>query len=363
MSGTARRIPIVTLLLIGANLLAAFALLVDPGLAFELGFRPDSPNLSDAFSCLFLHANVLHLLGNMVFLAAVGAAVELASGSFRFATVYFFAGIVGVAAHFLVTKRLPEPAPLIGASGAVAGCAGYYSFRYTGLRVPVAPRFAISVAAVTAIWALLQIIGAFVRLGDSGGSAFWAHLGGFAAGILLSLVYRAPDPGQLQLGHEVLAQMNERGPAALAVAARKHLERHPRDVKALWELADAHASLGEGDAEADALLRLLDAVPADEQPEVLRRLAQNGRITRIPSMKRLQLADRHQAFPPLVRALLRSVVEGPKDEPQRPDAMVALIGVERSEHPDRAEALLAELAREYAMHPATELARKRGWLA
>jgi membrane associated rhomboid family serine protease len=354
------RLPIVTLILIGANLLAAFGLLFDPNLAYEFGFRPGQPSLRGVLTSLFLHANVLHLLGNMVFLAAVGAAVELASGSFRFAVVYFFAGVAGVAAHYLVTRRMPEAVPLIGASGCVAGCAAYYSFRYTGLRVPLAPKFALSVAAVTVIWLLLQVVGAFVRLGDSGGGvSFWAHLGGFAAGILLSLVFRAPDLGQVKLGHEVLDQMNARGPAAVVVAAKRHLERHPRDVKALWELADAQGMLSERDAEAETLLKLIDILPEDAQPEAIRRLAQAGWVSLLSPLRRVQLADRH---PDVARALLKSVAEGPKDEPQRPDAILALAGLERETHPARAEVLLKELVADYPLHPAVELARKRGWL-
>lgn len=358
MSGRSR-LPVVTLILIGANLLAAFGLLFDPNLAMSFGFRPDHPSLRGVLTSLFLHANVFHLLGNMVFLAAVGAAVELASGSFRFAVVYFFAGVAGVAAHYLVTRRMPDPMPLIGASGCVAGCAAYYSFRYTSLRVPLAPKVALSVAAVTVIWLLLQVVGAFVRLGDSGGVSFWSHLGGFAAGILLSLVFRAPDLGQVKLGHEVLDRMNARGPAAVVVAAKRHLERHPRDVKALWELADAHGMLAERDAEAEVLLQLLDVLPEDAQPEAIRRLAQAGRVTLLTPLRRVQLADQHKD---VARALLKSVAEGPVEESQRPDAILALAALERESHPARADILLKELAADYPLHPAVELARKRGWL-
>jgi membrane associated rhomboid family serine protease len=355
----------VTLILIGANIVAAFALLISPDLALDLGFLPEHPRLTGALTGLFLHANLFHLLGNMVFLAAVGAAVELATGSFRFATVYFFAGLAGVAVHYAATHNNPHPTPLIGASGAIAGCAAYYSVRYTGLRVPLAPSRALSVAAVTAIWLVLQVVGAFVRFGDpGGGTSYWAHLGGFAAGVLLSLVFRAPDLGQIRLRHEVLERMNDRGPGALVVAANRHLEKHPRDPKGLWELASAQRLLGERDAEADALVRLLEVVGEDEYPEILRRLCQAGRVTRIPTLRRLQFADRvREAAPAVSRALLRSVVDGEKEEAQRPDAMLALASLERDEAPARAEELLGELAREYPLHPATELARKRGWIA
>src|SRR5208282_863903 len=121
-----------------------------------------------------------------------------------------------VLCHFLITGHNPDALPLIGASGCIAGCAAYYSVRYVGLKVAIAPKFSLSVAAVTGIWVVLQVIGAFVRFGEPGGVSFASHLGGFAAGIVMGLLFRAPDLGQIQLGHEVLEQMNNRGPAAAA---------------------------------------------------------------------------------------------------------------------------------------------------
>jgi membrane associated rhomboid family serine protease len=345
----------VTLLLIAANLLAAYGLLFDPYLAREFGFRADLPEVRDAFTSLFLHANVLHLLGNLVFLAAVGAAVEVASGSLRFAIVYFVAGLAGVGVHLLATHRLGSPFPLIGASGCVAGCAAYYSFRYTSQRISVVPRFALSVAAITGVWVVLQVAGAFIRIGESGGVSYWSHLGGFAAGILLSVIFRAPDAAQVQLDHALLDQMNARSPAAAFVAAQRHLEQHPGDRKALREAAEAQAALGDPQAEAKALVTWLGGSP-DEGPEVLRRLAEIGHITELPTLRRLQLADR---YPEVARVLLRSVVEGPVDDPQRPDALLAMAAHEESE--EARQKWVDELVGRYPMHPATDVARKRGW--
>ncbi len=299
------RLPVVTLLLIGANLLAAFLLVMNPEFVMDYGFRSESPRPRDALTALFLHANLVHLLGNMVFHAAVGAAVELATGSFRFASVYFLSGIFGVLAHYLVTRRLADPQPLVGASGCIAGCAAYYSVRYTALRVPLAPNVAVPVAAVTAIWLALQVVGAFVRLGDASGSgaSFWAHLGGFGAGVLLSLVYRAPDLMQVELGHEVLERMNDRGPAALAHAAQEHLRQHPNDPKALRDLAQAMETLEEPEEELKALLKLMEVLPETEQPWVLERLCELKRATALPALRRMLLADRLKGVcPELARA-------------------------------------------------------------
>lgn len=359
-----KRVPLVTLILIGGNILAAFALFVYPDFGTSFGFRSNHPSFFSALSSLFFHANLFHLLGNMVFLAAVGAAVELSTGSLRFAAVYFISGLVGVGFHYAATRTHQDPAPLIGASGCIAGCAAYYSVRYTRLKVLVAPHLGLSVAGVTAIWAALQIIGAFVHFGDGlGGASYWSHVGGFIAGMLLSFAFRTPDLGHLQLRHEALAQMNLRGPDAMATAAKRHLEAHPNDAKILAELAEAQRQLGDGDEEAETLLRLLEVAPEADRADILRRLCQAGRVTKLNPLRRLQLADGcREAAPGVAKALLRSVVEGAKNEAQRPDAMLALAALERSESPEKAEQLLAELRETYPLHPAVDLARTRGWL-
>jgi membrane associated rhomboid family serine protease len=357
------RLPIVTLILIAANLFAAFALAFDAELAMDLGFNPRNPSFLTVLTSLFLHQNLLHLLGNMVFLAAVGAAVELATGSARFLIVYLFSGLLGVLVHFLFTMSFKEPAVLIGASGAVAGCAGYYSVRYIGLKVPVAPKKGISVAVVTAVWLLLQFVGAFVHIGSQSSVSFMAHIGGFLGGLLLSVVFRAPDIGQRKLGHAVLDQMNERGPAAVALAARQHLKEHPGDVRALRDLAEAEKQLAHPIAEIQTLFKLMEVLPESEQKEPLVRLAELGKLEVLPSLRRTLIADRcRQSDTDLARLLLQSVVDGPESDPQIPDAMLALAALEMEVNPDRAEQVLKQLEAKFPLHPTVNLARHRGWL-
>lgn len=354
--------PVVTLILVAANMLAAFGLLFNPDLAYQFGFRPDQPSARGALTSMFLHANVLHLLGNMVFLAAVGSAVEMATGSFRFASVYFLSGLFGVALHFMMTRRLVEPEPYIGASGCIAGCVAYYTFRYQAMRVPLVPKVAMPVMAITGMWLLLQVVGAFVRLGESGGTAFWAHIGGFVSGILLSLVFRAPDLGMARLGHEAIEKMGERGPAAVQAMARRHLKSHPRDPKALWELARSSEALNDQTSEVPALTQLVDLLPPMDQAEALLRLCSLGRAGEIPALRRTMLADGFKkTHPNLARALLQSVIEE-REGGQRPDALLALAALEREQRPAEANALLADLQRDYPLHPAVDLARKRGWI-
>ncbi|MBN9502112.1 MAG: hypothetical protein BGO01_10790 [Armatimonadetes bacterium 55-13] len=366
------RLPIVTLLLIAANLFAAFAVAIsaqgslgaEPEMVTAFGFNPQKPNLLTAFTNLFLHQNLLHLLGNMVFLAAVGAAVELATGSARFATVYFVSGLMGVVAHYIFTRSLSQAPILVGASGCVAGCAAYYSVRYTHLKVPVAPKRGLSVAMVTGVWLALQFVGAFVHIGESAAVSFWAHIGGVLGGLLLSAIFRAPDLGQARLGHAVLDQMNERGPAAVALAARQHLKEHPNDIRALRQLAEAERQLAHPAAEVSALVKLLEILPESEQPDPIRRLDELEKLATLPCLRRTLLADRfRESEPTVARLLLVSVIEGVQDDPQVPEAMLALASMELPENPDKAQEILTRLQDRYPLHPTVELAKHRGWLS
>lgn len=358
------RIPVVTLSLIVANLFASFAVAFNGDLVLDWGFNPRDPGLLTLPTSLFLHQNLLHLLGNMVFLAAVGAAVELATGSVRFLLVYLVSGFLGVLAHFLFTAGQREPAILIGASGSIAGCAAYYSVRYIGLKVPVAPRRGLSVAVVTVVWLILQFVGAFVNIGTEASVSFWAHIGGFLGGLLLSLVFRAPDLGQRKLGHEVLDRMNERGPAAVALAARQHLKEHPGDVRALRDLADAERQLSHLDAEFDALQDLLKVGSLEDQGDVLLRMSELNKLGSLQSVRRIQLADHLGAIRPEVsRVLLESILEGPASDQQIPEAMLALAALERQHEPERASQILEDLRAKFPLHATVEVARHRGWIS
>ena len=347
-------------------MLVAFFLAVrDQDLWIQYGFNPNYPTLLDAFASLFIHTNLLHLLGNMLFLAAVGAAVELAAGSVRFTIVYFAGGLAGVLVHLLVLRKVPEAPILIGASAAVASCVAYYAVRYSRFRVPLMPGKGVSVAAVTAVWVLLQVAGAMFRVGDNDAAvAYWAHLGGFSAGLLLSVLFQAPRMADLELGHEVLRQMNERSAGAALTAADVHLGSYPKDVSGLRQKAEAQARLGDREQEAGTLLILLDKLPESQQGEVLSRLGELGFLTRMPALRRTLLAERFKASDPAVaEQLLKSVLEDQKGEAQRPDALLAMASLQIESGSGSAKGYLDELVREHPLHPATELARARGWVA
>jgi hypothetical protein len=208
------------------------------------------------------------------------------------------------------------------------------------------------------------VLGAFLRFGEQGGTSFWAHIGGFLAGAAMSFAFKAPDLQQVKLGHEVLDRMNDRGPAATAFAAEMHLKKHPQDLKAMWELADSQEVQGEKDKASQALLRIFEAGSPEDRLHSLKRLCALQATPLLPTLKRLQAADQYRSeAPEISRALLESVLDDPKAADQRPDVMLSLASLERETNVERANTLIEGLASEYPLHPATELARKRGWIS
>lgn len=358
----ASRVPVVTLALVAVNIAAAYILLLmHPEWVLDYGFDAAKPTALAAFTCLFLHQNVLHLLGNMVFLAAVGPAVESAAGQLRFILVYFLGGLFGVAAFWFFARQTSDPAPLIGASGAIASCIAYYSVRYTHMHVMVAPKRGVPIVAVTGVWLVLQVLGAFVSVGGpAGGQAFWAHLGGFGAGLILSAVFRATADANRHAGHIVMDRLQERSHTAKLAATDLHLADHPEDLVALEKKADTLGMLGDREAEGEVLLAMLDILPQGKHPETLARLIGIGQISRISSLKRTLLAEKlRSTHPDLSKGLLLSVVGGDPQDRQRPDALLAL--ATQAEPPER-DSWIAELKDRYPLHPACELARHRGLL-
>ena len=356
------QVPWVTLALIALNIGASLIAALDSNASVEFQFNPTDPSVLTAFTSLFLHANLIHLLGNMVFLAAVGPKVESVAGRWRYGTIYFLGGIVGVLSHLVVMQLIHASSPVMGASGSVAACAGYCAVRFMNRRVPIAPKLTATVGTVTLVWVALQALGAFVPIGrsDPSGTAFWTHLAGFGTGLALSVVFSAPKQASLQFGHEVLDQMSERGPAALLHAAESHLESHPGDPRALRDMATALHQMGERKRESETLALLLDAVPTASQPGVLLDIEECDGFARLPALKRLKLAEVvASANLPLSKRLIRSVVDDPSAEVMRPDALLALASIEE---PETQKNLVKELAEKYPMHAACEIAKTRGLL-
>jgi membrane associated rhomboid family serine protease len=150
-----------------------------------LSLRQSLGLLPTMFSSLFLHAGWVHLLGNMWFLWVFGEALEDDLGHGRFLAFYLFCGFFSCIFHVLTASRLT--APLIGASGAIAGVLGGYL-----IRLPKSPIMTIvfwrlrpqTVYIPAFFWLLLWLGLQFYGLRSGGAVAWMAHLGGFFIGLL-----------------------------------------------------------------------------------------------------------------------------------------------------------------------------------
>jgi membrane associated rhomboid family serine protease len=150
------------------------------------------PAMITPATSLFLHADVLHLAGNMLFLWVFGDNVEDAMGSARFVLFYMLCGVCASFAHALA---LPEStSPLIGASGAVSGVITAYLFLHPHVRVfgLVLKWLPLTLPAVYVIaaWIALQLFSAI--FGGDPDVGWWAHVGGIFAGALFIGVFKRP---------------------------------------------------------------------------------------------------------------------------------------------------------------------------
>lgn len=159
-------------------------------LAGQVGFEGTFLPL---LTSMFLHGNFLHIAGNMLFLWVFGDNVEDFFGHFGYLLFYL---VCGISAGFLhVFTNLHSNIPAIGASGAISGVMGAYLVLYPRSRIlTLIFVFLVPIPAVVMLgwWFILQFLGGMTTLGmvASGGVAFWAHIGGFLAGMLITVISR-----------------------------------------------------------------------------------------------------------------------------------------------------------------------------
>ena len=212
-SGT---MPIVTMGLITVNVLAFLRELSLTraglqGMILNYGLVPSDvfhwresasgdPGLPIRFlTCMFLHAGWVHLLGNMWYLWIFGDNIEDKLGHLRFLLFYLAGGIVASLAH--VFSNPESTMPMIGASGAIAGVLGAYMVSFPGARVVslflfvVITVIEIPAVIVLGFWFLVQFFQGTASITGEASSnvAWWAHIGGFVAGMVLILLLPASE--------------------------------------------------------------------------------------------------------------------------------------------------------------------------
>jgi membrane associated rhomboid family serine protease len=217
-----RRFPVVTVALIALNFAVFFyelklstSLLGLDGHAvdtfffraglvpYEIAHRVDIPPAdltpwwATAFTAMFVHGGWLHIIFNMLFLWIFGNNVEDTMGRLRFLIFYLVCGLA--AAGLQVAIDVNSQVPTIGASGAIAGVLGAYIVLFPRARVlsviPIfffLPMIYVPAWIMLGVWFGLQLVQGYASIGGQTDVAFFAHIGGFAAGLLLVWVFTTP---------------------------------------------------------------------------------------------------------------------------------------------------------------------------
>jgi membrane associated rhomboid family serine protease len=214
-----RRVPMITYLLIGANI-ALFIYELSLGARLDdfierWGVRSNEviallggdlrllgPVLLQSLVSMFLHGGWLHIGGNMLFLWVFGDNIEDNFGSLAYLVFYLLCGFGAVLAQAFVTPTSPVPA--IGASGAISGVLAAYLLLYPGasIRALLFIFIFFTIVRVPAwlmiiLWFAVQLLNGIASVTDaaqmSGGVAYGAHVGGFVAGLALTLFFRRPQ--------------------------------------------------------------------------------------------------------------------------------------------------------------------------
>jgi membrane associated rhomboid family serine protease len=191
--------PVVTITLITVNMLVfLFEFSLGPrtlnALVEYYGLVPDHFQVSRIFTSMFLHGGWMHVLGNMLFLWVFGNRTEDLLGHAKYLVFYLLCGIVAALGQVIANPY--STAPMVGASGAIAGVMGAYLVKFPRARILTLvfifvffTTVEIPAPILLAYWFVIQLfsgLGSIARTHLSqGGTAYFAHIGGFVAGIVL----------------------------------------------------------------------------------------------------------------------------------------------------------------------------------
>jgi len=187
----------ITFALLFANLFVFFISVFYPIVIYQLGFSPiylqlaHLDKLYTLFTSMFIHADILHLVGNMLVFFFMGMAFEQRIGWKNFLIIYLLTGVCGTLTHSLV--NLWEPTILIGASGAIFGILGAFAFSYPRDEVvmPIPLGIIMVFRRIKVIYGVLIFAGletVIVIFGAQDNTAHFAHLGGLLSGVVLAAI-------------------------------------------------------------------------------------------------------------------------------------------------------------------------------
>ena len=198
--------PFITIFLIALNVLVfLFQVSLDPftrnDFIFAFGLVPDRFHWSAVLTSMFMHGGWMHLIGNMVFLWVYGDNIEDILGHAKYLLFYLLCGAAAAMGQVLIAPD--SHVPMVGASGAIAGVMGAYMVKFPHSRIVLAGWFLIIFTielpayVVLLYWFALQFLSGFGSIADigaqRGGVAFFAHIGGFLAGMIIIFLLKTRD--------------------------------------------------------------------------------------------------------------------------------------------------------------------------
>ncbi|GBC92684.1 hypothetical protein HRbin15_01160 [bacterium HR15] len=331
------RLPLGTLLLLCIASGATLLVMDDAQRVEALGFTPAHPTLMNLFTSLFVHASLPHLIRNMLFLAFFGWYVERVLSPARFLMLYLLGGLAAILTHWLMTLLLQPTLyreSLVGSSGAISALVGYFALRFYRVRVRLVwsqlSRWGLMVPMWVSVllWVVWQGIGAIWSAGAAHPVeiGYWAHLGGFAFGLILALWWGAGAAGEREhLLQNADTCLREGAPDEALRWLQPLLQRPQPDPLALLRAAEIWQLLGDPEAAIDHLLQGLNAAPNDWNllGTIVDRLSELNALNRVsqPQLDTLlQLAERYRETPRAVR-WLATLLKDPT-LPRRPELML-----------------------------------------
>jgi membrane associated rhomboid family serine protease len=193
---------VIGLIVVDSLLLLTNYVVKSPGLLFKTyGFTPAHPQALTLFTSMFLHTGFLHLAGNMFFLWMFGKDVENSFGTWLFLPVYLLCGLGGSFLHYLF--NLDSTIPCIGASGAISGIVGCFLVLFPKARfdlefyigwIHIGTMPTQTKAAVSAWIGEQALLGLLFQSFHVSSIAFFAHVGGFAVGVIVAGCFKALIP-------------------------------------------------------------------------------------------------------------------------------------------------------------------------
>ncbi|MDP1948140.1 MAG: rhomboid family intramembrane serine protease [Nitrospirota bacterium] len=185
---------------VGADKTFVFQYGAIPALVFGQAGLPETdvaiPAYATLITSMFLHGGWMHLIGNMLYLWVFGNNIEDVTGHTKFALFYLTCGILAAVSHAVTDPS--STVPMVGASGAISGVLGAYVLLFPRARVLVLlPGLGLTKVAagfVLGMWFVMQLFsGGMSIVSKGGGVAFFAHIGGFLAGMALIGLFKRPN--------------------------------------------------------------------------------------------------------------------------------------------------------------------------